>query len=136
MSSYVCCVGSPSSAAEQRHTNTSEATGGREKGLCGELDGAPCAVCVTAIAEDVDYRAAAIRIKAGRTKACIVGRNGASAFEGKNIKKPVDQQLTLRGASQTGVPLEKLIFCVHSDACVHAAAGCWCCRVARMFALR
>lgn len=68
----------------------------------------PCAVCVFLLAEDADYRTAAIRIKAGS----LAGQRRALWVETalpllrKNIKKPLDQQLTLRGASHTGVLLE------------------------------
>lgn len=76
-------------------------------------------LCALLLTEDVDSRAAAIRIKAGRpqrTKACIVGRNSASAFEEQHQEASRSTASAERCQSKWN-PFGRLICCVHSDAC-------------------
>lgn len=73
--------------------------------------------------EDVDSRTVAIRIKVGS----IRGQRGALWVETalpllkKNTKKPLDQQLMPRGASETGILLGSRSFVFTA---MRAAAGC------------
>lgn len=73
--------------------------------------------------EDVDSRTVAIRIKVGS----IRGQRGALWVKTalpllrENIKKPVDQQLMPRGASETGILLGSGSFVFTA---MRAAAGC------------
>lgn len=75
------------------------------------------------VVEDVDSRTIAIRIKVGS----IRGQRGALWVETalpllrKNIKKPLDQQLMPRGASETGILLGSGSFVFTA---MRAAAGC------------